>query len=35
LVDEGAAFDEIMQHSAGLAARLSAHGDEVEIDLRA
>jgi len=35
LADESAAFDEIMQRSAGLGARLSAHGDEVEIDLRA
>jgi len=35
LADEGAAFDEIAQHSAGFAARLVARGDEVEIDLRA
>jgi len=34
LANEGAAFDEIAQHSTGLGARLAACGDEVEIDLR-
>jgi len=34
LADEGAAFDEIVQRSADLGARLAARGDEVEIDLR-
>lgn len=34
LADEGAAYDEIVQRSAGLGARLAAHGDEVWIDLR-
>jgi hypothetical protein len=34
LADEGAAFDEIAKHSAGLGARLTARGDEVELDLR-
>ena len=34
LVSEGAAFDEISQHSAGLGAKLAARGDEVEIGLR-
>ncbi len=34
LADEWAAFDEIAQNSAGFAARLTARGDEVEIDLR-
>src|SRR6516165_397206 len=34
LADEGAAFDEIARHSTGLGARLTAHGDEVELDLR-
>jgi len=34
LGDEGAAFDEIAQHSTGRGARLTAHGDEVELDLR-
>jgi poly-gamma-glutamate synthesis protein (capsule biosynthesis protein) len=34
LGDEGAAFDEIAQHSTGRGARLTAHGDEVALDLR-
>ena len=34
LANEGAAFDEIAQHSAGLGAKLTARGDEVEIGLR-
>jgi poly-gamma-glutamate synthesis protein (capsule biosynthesis protein) len=34
LADEGAAFDEIAKHSTGLGARLTARGDEVELDLR-
>ena len=34
LADEGAAFDDIMQRSAALGARLAADGDEVCIDLR-
>jgi poly-gamma-glutamate capsule biosynthesis protein CapA/YwtB (metallophosphatase superfamily) len=34
LADEGAAFDEIARHSAGFAARFTARGDEVEVDLR-
>ena len=34
LVSEGAAFDEIGQHSTGLGTRLTARGDEVEIGLR-
>jgi poly-gamma-glutamate synthesis protein (capsule biosynthesis protein) len=34
LAREGAAFDEIARHSNGLGARLTARGDEVEIDLR-
>ena len=33
LEDEGAAFDEILQHSAGFGAKLVAHGNEVWIDL--
>ena len=32
--DEGVEFDEIVQRSAGLGARLAVRGDEVEIDLR-
>jgi poly-gamma-glutamate capsule biosynthesis protein CapA/YwtB (metallophosphatase superfamily) len=35
LADEGAAFDAISARSAGLGAKLTACGDEVEIDLRA
>jgi poly-gamma-glutamate capsule biosynthesis protein CapA/YwtB (metallophosphatase superfamily) len=35
LANEGAAFDEIAQHSNGLGARLTARGDEVELGLRA
>jgi poly-gamma-glutamate synthesis protein (capsule biosynthesis protein) len=34
LLDEGAAFDETAQQSTGLGARLTPHGDEVEIGLR-
>ncbi len=34
LADEGTAFDLIAQESAGLGARLTARGDEVEIDLQ-
>jgi Bacterial capsule synthesis protein PGA_cap len=34
LVDEGAALDELAQHSAGFGARLVPRGDEVEIELR-
>src|ERR1700756_3206794 len=34
LANEGAALDEIVQHSGGLGARLTARGDEVEVDLR-
>ena len=34
LADEGAALDQIVRRSADLGARLAAHGDEVEIDLR-
>jgi poly-gamma-glutamate capsule biosynthesis protein CapA/YwtB (metallophosphatase superfamily) len=34
LANEGAAFDYIAQHSAGLGTRLAARGDEVELDLR-
>jgi poly-gamma-glutamate synthesis protein (capsule biosynthesis protein) len=34
LASEGAAFDEIGQHSTGLGTRLTARGDEVEIGLR-
>jgi poly-gamma-glutamate capsule biosynthesis protein CapA/YwtB (metallophosphatase superfamily) len=34
VADEGAAFDEIAQHSTGFSARLTARGDEVEIELR-
>ena len=33
LANEGAAFDEIAQHSAGFGAKLTARGDEVEIEL--
>jgi len=32
--DEGVEFDEIVQRSAGLGARLAVRSDEVEIDLR-
>jgi poly-gamma-glutamate capsule biosynthesis protein CapA/YwtB (metallophosphatase superfamily) len=35
LANEGAAFDEIAQHSAGFGAKLTARGDEGEVDLRA
>src|SRR6202022_1855420 len=35
LADEGAAFDELAQRSAGLGARFAPRGDEVEIELRA
>jgi poly-gamma-glutamate capsule biosynthesis protein CapA/YwtB (metallophosphatase superfamily) len=35
LANEGAAFDEIAQHSAGFGAKINARGDEVEVDLRA
>jgi Bacterial capsule synthesis protein PGA_cap len=34
LANEGAAFDDIAQHSTGLGASLTARGDEVEIGLR-
>jgi poly-gamma-glutamate capsule biosynthesis protein CapA/YwtB (metallophosphatase superfamily) len=34
LADEGPAFDQIVQRSAGLGARLASKGDEAEIDLR-
>jgi poly-gamma-glutamate synthesis protein (capsule biosynthesis protein) len=35
LVEEGAAFDELAQRSAGVGAKLAPRGDEVEIELRA
>jgi len=35
LVEEGAAFDELAQRSAGFGAKLAPRGDEVEIELRA
>jgi poly-gamma-glutamate capsule biosynthesis protein CapA/YwtB (metallophosphatase superfamily) len=35
LADEGAAFDELVQRSAGLGASLAPRGDKVEIELRA
>jgi poly-gamma-glutamate capsule biosynthesis protein CapA/YwtB (metallophosphatase superfamily) len=35
LANEGAAFDEIVRHSAGFGAKLISRGDEVEVDLRA
>ncbi len=35
LADEGAAFDQIAQESAGLGARLAANGDQVAVALRA
>jgi len=34
LADEGPAFDEIARRSHDLGARLTARGDEVEIELR-
>jgi hypothetical protein len=34
LADESTAFEEIVQRSADLGAKLAAHGDEIEIDLR-
>jgi hypothetical protein len=35
LADEGTAFDEIARHSSGLGAKITARGDEGEVDLRA
>jgi hypothetical protein len=34
LANEGAALDEIAQHSTGLGAKLTARGEEVEIGFR-